>query len=219
MRFSRCLISGRKGAKAKFLNSSHMPVKSYPVHHGDCPILTMEMIHHFLRSANEWLSLDEHKNMLLVHCEGGGWTVLAFMLAALLSHRKNLARKKETLRLIYEKVPRHLHLISLLNPLPSHLRYLHYISKWNVDSEQCPPDRALTLDRVILDSIAWLDAKVGYPYRATRALVFKIFGQDPGNLTDKSPTVLFPTPERGKDVRLYKQVDLIYFWFKRASVP
>jgi len=193
---------------------SDMPVMNYPIHHGDCPILAMEIIHHFLRAADGWLSLDEHKNMLLVHCERGGWPVLAFMLAALLLYRKESNGEEETLHLIYNKAPSDLlHLISPLNPLPSQLRYLHYIATSNVHSEGCLPYKSLTLDSVILRFIPCLDAEVGCH------LMFNISGRDPHNLTDKTPTVLFSAPERGKDIKQYKQVDLIYFWFQKASSP
>ncbi|KAL3745572.1 hypothetical protein ACJRO7_014655 [Eucalyptus globulus] len=181
---------------------SDMPVMNYPIHHGDCPILAMEIIHHFLRAANGWLSLDEHKNMLLVHCERGGWPVLAFMLAALLLYRKESNGEEETLHLIYNKAPSDLlHLISPLNPLPSQLRYLHYIATSNVHSEGCLPYKSLTLDSVILRFIPCLDAEVGCH------LMFNISGRDPHNLTDKTPTVLFSAPERGKDIKQYKQAD------------
>jgi hypothetical protein len=47
------------------------------------------MIHHFLRSGESWLSLEQ-QNVLIMHCERGGWPVLAFMLAGLLLYRKLL---------------------------------------------------------------------------------------------------------------------------------
>ncbi|KAL3745587.1 hypothetical protein ACJRO7_014669 [Eucalyptus globulus] len=161
------------------------PVMNYPIHHGDCPILAMEIIHRFLRTADGWLSLDEHKNMLLVHCERGGWPVLAFILAALLLHRKKSNGEEETLHLMYNKAPSNiLHRIYPLNPLPSQLRYLHYIATSNVHSEGCLPYKSLTLDSVILRFIPCLDAEVGCP------LMFKISGW-----------------ERGKDIKQYKQAD------------
>ncbi|MED6170823.1 hypothetical protein PIB30_034817 [Stylosanthes scabra] len=47
-------------------------VMDYPRQYEGCPILTMEMIHHFLRSCENWLQLGL-QNIILMHCERGGW--------------------------------------------------------------------------------------------------------------------------------------------------
>ncbi|XP_056174863.1 formin-like protein 18 isoform X2 [Syzygium oleosum] len=186
---------------ANLLSKYDMTVMDYPQHYEGCPILTMEMIHHFLRSSESWLLLGQ-QNVLLMHCERGGWPVLAFMLAALLIYRKQYIGEHKTLDMVYKQAPRELlQLMSPLNPLPSQLRYLQYVSRRNVGSEWPPLDRALTLDCIILRLIPTLDAEGGC------RPIFRIYGQDPFMVADKTPKVLFSTPKRSKLVRHYKQAD------------
>lgn len=178
-----------------------MTVMDYPRHYEGCPLLTMEMIHHFLRSSESWLSLGQ-QNVLLMHCERGGWPVLAFMLAALLIYRKQYAGEQKTLDMIYKQAPRELlQLMSPLNPLPSQLRYLQYVSRRNVASEWPPLDRALTLDCIIIRFIPNMDGEGGC------RPIFRIYGQDPFMAADRTSKVLFSTPKKSKLVRQYKQVD------------
>lgn len=192
---------------ANLLSKYDMTVMDYPRHYEGCPILTMEMIHHFLRSSESWLLLGQ-QNVLLMHCERGGWPVLAFMLAALLIYRKQYIGEHKTLDMVYKQAPRELlQLMSPLNPLPSQLRYLQYVSRRNVGSEWPPLDRALTLDCIILRLIPTLDAEGGcHP-------IFRIYGQDPFMVADKTPKVLFSTPKRSKLVRHYKQVAFLLSCF------
>lgn len=191
---------------ATILSEYDMTVMDYPRHYEGCPLLTMEMIHHFLRSSESWLCLGL-QNLLLMHCERGGWPVLAFMLAALLVYRKQYTGEQKTLDMIYKQAPRELlQLLSPLNPLPSQLRYLHYISRRNAGLEWPPLDRALTLDCVILRILPNFDGQGGC------RPIFRIYGQDPLIAVDQTPKVLFSTPKKSKLVRLYKQVisDLLH---------
>lgn len=184
------------------LSEYDMIVMDYPRQHEGCPLLTMEMIHHFLRSSESWLSLGQ-QNVLLMHCEQGGWPVLAFMLSGLLIYRKQYTAEQKTLDMIYKQAPRELlQLLSPLNPLPSQLRYLQYVSRRNVGSEWPPLDRALTLDCVIIRFIPNFDGEGGC------RPIFRIFGQDPFIASDRTPKVLFSPPKKSKSVRLYKQVIL-----------
>ncbi|KAI8569269.1 hypothetical protein RHMOL_Rhmol02G0265800 [Rhododendron molle] len=80
------------------LSGYDMTVMDYPRQYESCPLLTMEMIHHFLRSSESWLSLGQ-RNILLMHCESGGWPVLAFMLAALFIYRKQYIGEQKTLEM------------------------------------------------------------------------------------------------------------------------
>ena len=177
-----------------------MTVMDYPRHYEGCPLLTMEMVHHFLRSSESWLSLGQ-QNLLLMHCERGGWPVLSFMLAALLIYRKQFTGEQKTLDMIYKQAPRELlQLMSPLNPMPSQLRYLHYVSRRNVGSEWPPLDRALTLDCIIMRFIPNMDGEGGC------RPIFRIYGQDPFMAADRTPKVLFSTPKKSKLVRHYKQV-------------
>ncbi|KAJ4707783.1 Formin-like protein [Melia azedarach] len=186
---------------SQVLSEYDMTVMEYPRHYEGCPLLTMEMVHHFLRSSESWLSLGQ-QNVLLMHCERGGWPVLAFMLAALLLYRKHFTGEQKTLDMIYKQAPRELlQLISPLNPLPSQLRYLQYVSRRNVGSEWPPLDRALTLECIILRVIPSLDGEGGC------RPIFRIYGQDPLMVADRTPKVLFSTPKKSKLVRHYKQAD------------
>ncbi|KAI3715014.1 hypothetical protein L6452_21978 [Arctium lappa] len=178
-----------------------MTIMDYPRQYEDCPLLAMEVIHHFLRSSESWLSLGQ-QNILLMHCEQGGWPVLAFMLAALLIYRKHYTGEYKTLDMVYKQAPRELlQLFSPLNPLPSQLRYLQYVSRRNVATEWPPLDRALTLDCVIIRMIPDFDANGGC------CPIFRIYGQDPFFPGDKTPKLLFSTPKRSKYVRCYKQAE------------
>ncbi|CAJ2675096.1 unnamed protein product [Trifolium pratense] len=178
-----------------------MTVMEYPRQYEGCPLLNMEMIHHFLRSGENWLQLGQ-RNIVLLHCEQGGWPVLAFMLAALLIYRKMCTGEHKTLDMIYKQAPRELlQLMSPLNPLPSQLRYLQYISRRNVGSEWPPPDRALTLDCVIIRQIPNMDGEGGC------RPIFRISGKDPFIPANRTPKVLFSTPKKSKLVRHYKQTD------------
>ncbi|KAG4382550.1 hypothetical protein AAZX31_14G101300 [Glycine max] len=138
-----------------------MTVIDYPQQYEGCPLLTMEMIHHFLRSGEQ-----------------------------------------KTLDMIYKQAPWELlQLMSPLNPLPSQLRYLQYISRRNVGSEWPPLDRALTLDCVIIRLIPNMGGEGGC------RPIFRMYGQDPFIPADRTPKVLFSTPKRSKLVRYYKQAD------------
>lgn len=196
----------REGEKqtqiAETLTRYDMTIMEYPWQYEGCPLLTMEMLHHFLRSGESWLSLGQ-QNILLMHCERGGWPVLAFMLAALLIYRKQYSGEQKTLDMIHRQAPRELlQLLSPLNPVPSQLRYLQYVSRRNVVSEWPPLDRALTLDCVILRFIPNFDGEGGCRPQ------FRIYGQDPFLVSDRTPKVLHSSAKKGKNVRAYNQVIL-----------
>ncbi|XP_059635570.1 formin-like protein 13 isoform X2 [Cornus florida] len=186
---------------ANVLSEYDMTVMDYPRHYEGCPLLSMEVLHHFLRSSESWMSLGQ-QNVLLMHCERGGWPVLAFMLAALLIYRKLYTGEQKTLDMVYKQAPRELlHLLSPLNPLPSQIRYLQYVSRRNVVSEWPPLVRALTLDCIIIRLIPNFDGEGGC------RPIFRIYGQDPSLVNDQTPKVLYSTPKRGKTVRHYKQAE------------
>ncbi|KAL6012146.1 hypothetical protein ACLOJK_002624 [Asimina triloba] len=195
----------REGEKqsqiTEILAAYDMTVMDYPRHYEGCPLLSMELIHHFMRSCENWLSLGSH-NLVLLHCERGGWPVLAFMLAGLLIYRKQYVGEQKTLEMIYKQAPRELlHLLSPINPMPSQLRYLQYISRRNVGSAWPPLDRALTLDCIILRTIPNFDGDGGC------RPIFRVYGQDPLMAADRTAKVLFSTPKNRRSVRRYKQSD------------
>ncbi|KAK8566561.1 hypothetical protein V6N13_002263 [Hibiscus sabdariffa] len=186
---------------ASVLSEYDMTVIDYPRQYEGCPLLNTDMIHLFLKSCENWFSLGP-QNMILMHSERGGLPVLVFMLAALLLYRKQLSGEKKTLEMIYRQAPRELlHLMSPLNPLPSQLRYLQYVSGRNLGSEWPPSVKALTLDCIILRFIPNMDGEGGC------RPIFRIYGQDPSMAGDGTPKVLFSTPKNSKLIRYYKQVD------------
>ncbi|XP_055822898.1 formin-like protein 13 isoform X2 [Solanum dulcamara] len=186
---------------ANILSEYDLTIMDYPRHYEGCPLLSMEVMHHFLRSSESWLSLGQ-QNVLLMHCERGGWPVLAFMLAALLIYRKHYTGEQKTLDMIYKQAPRELlYLLQPLNPIPSQLRYLQYVARRNVNMQWPPLDRALTLDCIIIRAIPNFDGEGGC------RPIFRIYGQDPFVVSDRSPKILFSTPKRNKVVRHYKQAE------------
>ncbi|XP_020550756.1 formin-like protein 6 isoform X1 [Sesamum indicum] len=176
-------------------------VIDYPSQYENCPLLTLEMIHHFLKSSESWLCIGQ-RNVLLMHCENRALPILAFMLAALLIYMKQYTGEQRTLEMIYKQAPQQLlQLLLPLNPLPSQLRYLQYVSRRNIGSRWPPLDRALTLDCIILRVIPDMDGKGG-----CRPLV-RIYGQDPLMAADRTTKVLFSMPKRTKTVGYVKQAD------------
>ncbi|CAN1811952.1 Formin-like protein 13 [Linum perenne] len=188
---------------ADILSEYDMTIMEYPRHYEGCPLLKMEVVHHFLRSGESWLSLGE-QNLLLMHCERGGWPVLAFMLAALLIYRKQYSGEQKTLDMIYRQAPRELlQLLCPLNPIPSQLRYLQYVSRRNVATEWPPLDRALYLDCVIMRFIPNFDGEGGC------RPVFRVYGQDPFLASDRTPKFLYSTPKKNKTFKAYKQAECV----------
>jgi hypothetical protein len=173
-----------------------MTVMDYPMQYQGCPLLTLEMIHAILRIGDTWLGLDED-NFLILHCERGGWPVLAFILAALLLHRNLSSGEHKTLEMVYGKAPRDLiRLLSPLNPMPSQMRYLHYISRRNASSWWPTDDVAVNLDCLVLTSMP-----AGFNGEDGCRLMFLIHGKDPLLDVNNGPKLLFSTPKE-----LYKQV-------------
>lgn len=178
---------------------NHMII-DYPRGYEGCPLLPMEVIHHFLKSCENWL-LASQDNILLMHSEFGGWPVIAFMVAAISLYRKSYTLETKALEMVHKQAPvDSLPNMLPINPVPSQLRYLHYVSRRNADKEWPPTEKALTLDCVIMRMIPDFDGKGGcYP-------VFRIYGRDPLLNVHKSPKLLFSTPRRRKNVRYYNQV-------------
>ncbi|KAG6430814.1 hypothetical protein SASPL_108887 [Salvia splendens] len=163
------------------LTEYDMTVMEYPRQYEGCPLLPLEVVHHFLKSSESWLSLGI-QNLLLMLCERSGWPVLAFMLAALLIYRKHYSGELKTLDMVHKQAPRELlYLMSPLNPIPSQLRYLQYVTRRNVAAQWPPLDRALTLDCIIMRMIPNFDGKGGC------RPIFRIYGQDPFSVSERAP--------------------------------
>ncbi|XP_020702069.1 formin-like protein 5 isoform X2 [Dendrobium catenatum] len=190
----------KKSHISDILSEYDMTVMDYPRQYEGCPLLPLEMIHHFLRSSESWLSLEGQHNVLLMHCERGGWPVLAFMLAGLLLYRKQYNGEQKTLEMVYKQAPKELfHLFCSLNPQPSHLRYLQYITRQGSGSDWPPKDKPLMLECIILRVVPQVDTMGG-----CRPVV-RIYGQDPLNPTNRSSKILFSTPRTRISVRHYRQ--------------
>ncbi|KAH9603068.1 hypothetical protein KSS87_012010 [Heliosperma pusillum] len=181
------------------LSEHDMTVIDYPRQYEGCPLLTIEMINHCLRSGDSWLMLGQ-RNVLLMHCERGGWPILAFVLAALLIYRNIYNGEQKTLDMIYRQAPRELlQLMCPLNPIPSQLRYLQYVSRRNLNSEWPPPDRALMMDCIMLRLIPNMDGEGGC------RPVIRIYRQDTSLDGNRNTKVLFSTRKKGRIIRHYKQ--------------
>ncbi|KAJ0559962.1 putative tensin phosphatase, C2 domain, formin, FH2 domain, protein-tyrosine phosphatase [Helianthus annuus] len=181
-------------------------VIDYPKQYEGCPLLPLSLVHHFLHLCESWLTLETNQNVILLHCERGGWSVLAFLLASLLVYKKLHTGERKTLEIVCREAPRGLyHLLSPLNPYPSQLRYLQYISRRNLSEEWPPPSRALSLDCLILRAIPNFDNRNGC------RPVIRIYGR---NLLSKDgllTQMIYSTPRSGRNLRHYhqKQNDVI----------
>ncbi|GFP95708.1 formin-like protein 20 [Phtheirospermum japonicum] len=193
----------RKSQLTDVLSQYGMTVMDYPQLYEGCPLLPLEMIHHFLRSSESWLSVEGQQNVLLVHCEKGGWPVLAFMLAGLLLYRKQYTGEHKTLEMVYKQAPKELlHLWTPLNPQPSQLRYLQYICRRNFRLDWPQSDTPLALDCVILRMLPLYNGGSG---RGCRPVV-RVYGQDPfSTASGRSSKLLFSTTKLNKHIRLYRE--------------
>ncbi|KAL8208763.1 hypothetical protein R6Q57_008175 [Mikania cordata] len=199
------ILDFRDGEKESRITSAlsdyDITVMDYPRHYEGCPLLSVEVIHHFVKSTENWLSAAQ-ENILIMHSELGGWPVLAFMVAALSLYRKHLNVEIKALDMVYKQAPNDLlPMMSPMNPMPSQLRYLQYVSRRNVDIEWPPADKALTLDCVIMRMVPDFDGKGGC------CPIFRIYGRDPLLKIDKTPKLLFSTPRRRTNIRYYNQAE------------
>ncbi|KAG5592384.1 hypothetical protein H5410_042898, partial [Solanum commersonii] len=196
----------REGEKrsqfAEILCEYDVTVMDYPRQYEGCPVLPLSLIHHFLCICESWLSLQNHNNVILLHCERGGWPLLAFILASFLVFRKLQSGERKTLEMVYREAPKGLsQLLSPLNPFPSQLRYLQYISRRNISPEWPPPEQALSLDCLILRAIPRFDNQKG-----CRPIV-RIFGRNLLSKDGLSTHMLYSMPKKGRSIRHYRQKD------------
>lgn len=194
----------REGEKrsqfAEVLCEYDVTVMDYPRQYEGCPLLPLSLIQHFLRVCESWLLLGKQQNVILLHCERGGWPLLAFLLASFLIFRKLHSGERKTLDIVHREAPKgFLQLLSPLNPLPSQLRYLQYVARRNIAPEWPPPERALSLDCVILRSIPNFDSQNGC------TPIIRIFGRNFLSKGGLSTQMLFSMP-RKKTLRNYRQV-------------
>ncbi|KAL1553460.1 formin-like protein 20 isoform X2 [Salvia divinorum] len=173
-----------------------MTVMDYPQQYESCPLLPMETINHFLRSSESWLSLEGQQNILLMFCEKGGWPVLAFMLAGLLLYRKQYTGEQKTLEMVYKQAPNDLlSLLTPLNPQPSQLRYLQYISRRSSPLDWPASDAPLALDCMIIQALPQYDNGQG-----CRPIV-RVHGHESSSrLSNISTKLLFSSSNMSKDI-------------------
>nr|XP_043606414.1 formin-like protein 14 [Erigeron canadensis] len=190
----------RRSQFSKILCEYDITVMDYPKQYEGCPLLPLSLVHHFLRLSESWLALNNNQNVILLHCERGGWPILAFLLASILIYKKIHTGERKTLEIVYREAPKGLsQLLSPLNPYPSQLRYLQYISRRSLSEEWPPPERPLSLDCLILRAIPNFDNKNGC------RPVIRIYGR---SLTSKDGLLtetLYSTPRRGRNIRHYRQ--------------
>ncbi|XP_020687682.1 formin-like protein 3 isoform X2 [Dendrobium catenatum] len=194
---------GEKRSKfAEVIAEYDVTVIDYPRQYEGCPLLPLSLVHHFLRVCDSWLSNEHNQNVVLLHCERGGWPLLAFLLASFLIFRNLHHGEQRTLQVVHREAPKGLlQLLSPLNPLPSQLRYLQYIARRNISPEWPPAERILSLDCLILRSIPSFDSGKG-----CRPLV-RIFGQNLHNQNYIEKNMLFSTSKKKKSLRYYHQED------------
>ncbi|KAL8498668.1 hypothetical protein ACS0TY_021852 [Phlomoides rotata] len=96
----------KKSQFAKILCEYDVTVMDYPRQYEGCPLLPLSLVHHFLRVSESWLSLGNCQNVVLLHCERGGWPLLAFVLASFLVFRKLHSSERKTLEMVYREGPR-----------------------------------------------------------------------------------------------------------------
>ncbi|XP_071699145.1 formin-like protein 18 [Rutidosis leptorrhynchoides] len=183
------------------LSEFNVSFVDYPWEYEGCPLLSIEVMHSFLKSSESWLSVDE-QHRLIMYSEHGGWPVLAFMAAALMLYRKKFSVETKALDTVHYRFPSTLlpEMVSI-DPKPSQLRYLKYVSRKNEDAKWPPIEKALTLDCVIMRMIPDFDGKGGC------SPIFRIYGRDPLLRVDKTPKLLFSTPRRKKNIRYYNQAE------------
>ncbi|EPS69023.1 hypothetical protein M569_05745, partial [Genlisea aurea] len=196
----------REGEKrsqfATILCEYDVTVIDYPRQYEGCPLLPLSLIHHFLRVSESWLSMDSCQNIVLLHCERGGWPLLAFVLASFLVFKKLHGGERKVLEMIYREGPRGLlQLLSPLNPFPSQLRYLQYISRRNIPSEWPPTERPLSLDCLILRAIPRFDDQKGC------RPVIRIFGRNLLSRDGLSTQMLYSMHKKGRNIRHYCHKD------------
>ncbi|XP_048574198.1 formin-like protein 20 [Triticum urartu] len=181
-------------------------VADYPSRYGGCPSLPLPKIRAFLGSCVDWLVSGHQRNILLMHCDGHGaaWPALAFAMASLLVYIEEAAPERATLDAVFGRAPVELlSACSELDPRPTHLRYLQYVTRLRdkgslIGMKQQP----FVLDCLILRAVPDFDGAGG-----CRPVV-RVHGEPRERSTDASLTeVLFSTPRIKQQFKNYKQAE------------
>uniref|UniRef100_A0A1J3DMM1 Formin-like protein n=1 Tax=Noccaea caerulescens TaxID=107243 RepID=A0A1J3DMM1_NOCCA len=192
----------KKSTFAETLCEYDVTVLEYPRQYEGCPLLPLSLIQHFLRVCESWLARGNRQDVILLHCERGGWPLLAFILASFLVFRKVHSGERRTLEIVHREAPKGLlQLLSPLNPLPSQLRYLQYVARRNINPEWPPPERELSLDCLIIRGIPNFDSRHG-----CRPII-RIFGRNFSSKSGLSTEMLYSTSNKKKPLRHYRQAE------------
>ncbi|XP_010463058.1 PREDICTED: formin-like protein 14 [Camelina sativa] len=191
-----------KSVFAETLCEYDVTVLEYPRQYEGCPLLPLSLIQHFLRVCESWLARGNRQDVILLHCERGGWPLLAFILASFLIFRKVHSGERRTLEIVHREAPKGLlQLLSPLNPFPSQLRYLQYVARRNINPEWPPPERALSLDCIIIRAIPNFDSQHG-----CRPII-RIFGRNYSSTAGLSTEMVYSMSDKKKPLRHYRQAE------------
>lgn len=191
----------RKSRFTELLGQLDMTVMDYPFHYEGCPLLSMEMIHHFVTTSDNWLSVDVNKNQILLHCDYGGWPLLVFIISCFLIFRHEQTGETKTLDLVQKEAPRGLlQEVSAINYSASQVRYLQYISRRNVKADEWPPkDKILVLDCLIMRTVPSFNADGG-----CRPVV-RLYGRDPHGSSPATEQI-FSMGKKSRSTKAYSKV-------------
>uniref|UniRef100_A0A0D9VVI1 C2 tensin-type domain-containing protein n=1 Tax=Leersia perrieri TaxID=77586 RepID=A0A0D9VVI1_9ORYZ len=184
-------------------------VAHYPCH-AHAPCLPLATTRALLASCVDWLVTGAQRNVLLMHCDARAWPALALAIASLLVHTEDqpAAAPTTTLAAVYGRAPASLLAFgSPLDPHPSHLRYLQYVTRLRGSSSSIKGmmtmmmtkgnEPSLVLDCIILRSVPDFDG-----YGGCRPVV-RVHGRHGGD--DDSPEILFTTSRIKQRFRQYTQ--------------
>ena len=192
---------GKRSQASDILTECDVKVMDYPLSYEGCFLLPLEMILHFLKSSESWLTMEGQKNVLLMHCERGGWPVLAFMLAALLLYRKQYTGEQKTLEMMYKQSPVE---YIYINHQPSQLRYLQYISKRDSGSDWPAINSCLILEYLSFSPVpTFIGEGVFRP-------VVRVHGHDPRSPSQRNSSVLFSSGKTKRYGKVSGQVILFF---------
>ncbi|KAL5210308.1 hypothetical protein ABZP36_005931 [Zizania latifolia] len=182
-------------------------VTEYPCHRyaparRGCLSLPLATTREILASCVDWLVTNGQRNILLMHCEDGAWPALALAMASLLVYMEEPAPElKTTLAKVYGRAPRALLAAgSELDPQPSHLRYLQYVTRLRSSLKRMSRHETLILDCLILRAVPDFDGNGG-----CRPIVRVHGPRDGDQADDPSPKVLFSTQRIKQQFRQYNQ--------------
>uniref|UniRef100_A0A0E0D2E6 C2 tensin-type domain-containing protein n=1 Tax=Oryza meridionalis TaxID=40149 RepID=A0A0E0D2E6_9ORYZ len=185
-------------------------VAEYPCGHRHAPSLPLATARALLATCIDWLVTDGQRNVLLMRCDRGARPALALAMASLLVYMEEEPAPPElvtmtTLAAVYGRAPVALLAAgSALDPRPSHLRYLQYVTRLRGMTTRLEPPSSplLVLDCLILRPVPDFDGNGGC---RPVVRVHGRRGDDGDPVDDASPKILFSTPRIKQHFRQYNQ--------------